>query len=101
MAEKKNIEVEIAFGAYNDPINLGEIRELVAKNGHELIDSDVVTQDFDADDSYKYDVSVTRWRIETDEEFELRIKREERSSSVAKDYRRKTYMKLKEEFENE
>ena len=101
MAEKTNIEIEIAFGSYNDPINLGEIKKLVAEKGEELLDSDVIMQFFEPDDSYSYDVSITRMRIETDEEFEARIKREERSKNTAKDFRRKRYLKLKEEFENE
>lgn len=46
-------------------------------------------------------VTVLRPRLETDEEFEKRIKEAEELMSDLRERRYKTYLKLKEEFENE
>lgn len=46
-----------------------------------------------------YSVSIIRNRLETDEEFQKRLEREERDLKRQKEYRYNNYLKLKSEFE--
>ena len=48
-----------------------------------------------------FKIEITRMVEETDEEFEKRILRNEQDQRMLKERRRETYLKLKEEFENE
>jgi hypothetical protein len=48
-----------------------------------------------------YEVEVLREVMETDEEFNKRIRDEERDKKWAKERRYESYLKLKKEFENE
>lgn len=48
-----------------------------------------------------YEVEVTRQVLETDEEFQKRIEKENRDQKWAKDRRYENYLKLKQEFEPE
>jgi hypothetical protein len=46
-----------------------------------------------------YSVSIRRNRLETDEEFQKRLEREERDLKRQKEIKYNTYLKLKSEFE--
>lgn len=48
-----------------------------------------------------YNAEVTRMVEETDEEYQKRIKQNERDSKRAKERRYESYLRLKKEFENE
>ena len=48
-----------------------------------------------------YHISITRQRLETDDEYQRRLKREVKEAEELKQRRYQTYIKLKKEFENE
>ncbi len=73
----------------------------------ELHDEDVIQAGYDEGfqtennsvDPYFY-LEVQRERLETDEEYEKRIKRDEHTRRYLKERRYQNYLKLKDEFEN-
>ena len=60
--------------------------------------------EFDKSYYYRCEFELYKWRLETDKEYEIRIKKldkEEQKKEKAKERRRKQYEELKKEFENE
>ncbi len=98
--KKREIEKEVFHTSVDDPISIGEIKELAFETNVTILDTDIMIQCQD-DEYYRYDISILRTRMETNEEFEVRKKREENSSNHRKEARRRNYLMLKEEFENE
>jgi hypothetical protein len=91
---------------WESPYTWGEVKELLAEENIELQDDDVLevgyTEGYDHGDSSReayYDISVTRPRQETDEEFEKRKADREYVIQKGLEQRRKTYEELKKEFE--
>lgn len=91
---------------WSSPYTWGEVKTLLAEEGVDLQDDDVLevgyTEGFDHGDSSRdayYDISVTRPREETDEEFEKRKADREYVIQKNLEQRRKTYEELKKEFE--
>jgi hypothetical protein len=101
MSGKRIIEEEVAYTHNLDPINLGDIKDIVLQQSEtKLLDSDIIIQAYD-EEANAYDVSVLRNRPETDKEVEARVKRDEATKRMMREQRRNQYLKLKEEFENE
>jgi hypothetical protein len=98
--KKEIIEKEVFYGSFDNPICTREINRLALEKGVTVLDTDIITQDWD-DECLKVEVSVTRMKTETDQELEARKKTDEDMKVRMKDYRRKRYLRLKEEFENE
>jgi len=97
---KEIIEKEVFYGSFSEPISLKQIKELALEKDVTILDTDVIIQEL-PEDRIDYDVSVLRPVMETDQEFEARKKATEISTKRTKEYRRKHYLKLKKEFENE
>jgi hypothetical protein len=84
----------------------GEIKSLITKAGLDLQDEDSLLiqsepgyyeEDFWYEPSYN--IILSKYRIETDEEFKDRVDSEERAKVRAKEQRRRNYERLKAEFE--
>ena len=72
------------------------------KNLFEIQDDDLVRLSFEEDDlGGEWFFEVEREEIESDEAYELRMGMEKKWSEAQKEKRRKRYIELKEEFENE
>jgi hypothetical protein len=109
---KKVIEKKIFYtckfvGMFSKPYKWGQVKRLLAEKNIELQDDDILRIEFeegyDDGDSARdsvYSISVYRQVIETDEEFEKRVKATKKIIDREKESRYKTYLKLKKEFEN-
>lgn len=92
---------------YAKPFTWGEVKSLLARNSIELNDEDILTISFeegwyegDSSREDTYTVKVQRWREETDEELESRMKLLEDIKAKDKERRKKQYEELKKEFED-
>lgn len=112
--EKKQIEKTILQRAkscsnfIDNRFTWGEVKKILEEENITLQDTDILsvgfTEGWDEGDSARdnmYDLKVCRVREETDEEFEKRIKSREMMKERNKKLRYDSYLKLKEEFENE
>ena len=72
------------------------------KNLFEIQDDDLVHIGFEDDDlGGEWFFQVDREEIESDEAYELRLRKHEKHLEGQKEKRHKRYLELKEEFENE
>jgi hypothetical protein len=67
----------------------------------EYQDDDLINIEYDDNYDGGWFISVERERLETDEEYNERMKRNERFLEDSKKRRYERYLKLKEEFEND
>jgi hypothetical protein len=92
-------EKQIFRGDNNAPMKWADIKHL------QLEDDDVIHSGWVDDDNFDYhgywNNVITRMVEETDEEFEKRIARNKRSAEEMKQRRYESYLRLKQEFENE
>jgi hypothetical protein len=92
-------EKQIFRGYNNAPMKWADIKNL------QLEDDDVIHSGWVDDDNFDYhgywNNVITRMVEETDEEFEKRIARNKRSAEEMKQRRYESYLRLKQEFENE
>lgn len=90
---------------YGKPFTFKEIKDLLngeVKEGYIIFqgyDEGYESSDSGMDSHYYLDISEKR--LETDEEFQERLKKVEEQKRIGKIERRKLYEKLKKEFENE
>jgi hypothetical protein len=98
---KKLIEKEILFLQSDERIPFKKYKDVVQ-------DDDIVVSGYDeghVSENNSWDpfhfVSIYRMVLETDEEYEKRIKKHEEYLKDYKKRRYESYLKLKEEFENE
>lgn len=98
---KKMIEKEVLFLQSDNRIPYKNYKD-------KLEDDDFVVSAYDEgyyseNNSWDpfYFVKVLRSRLETDEEYEKRLEEGKKMKIELKNRRRETYLKLKEEFENE
>jgi hypothetical protein len=98
---KKLIEKQILFLQSDEPIPFNKYKE-------HLEDDDIVQSSYEEPffsennscDGFYY-VKILRKTLETDEQYEKRLEKSERTKLELKNRRRETYLKLKDEFENE
>lgn len=98
---KKIIKVEVFNEYADDAIPFKKIKDIVQ-------DDDVIISGYQEPEHYSdsshegyYYLSVYRWREETDEEYEERMKKDKVYKEELKSRRYETYLKLKKEFETE
>ena len=92
--EKQIVENKIFWFCSDKPIRWKDIKHI------EFQDDDTIHCTHDEDDDLFY-VSVLRYELETDEQFEERKKIYETMKDLSKERRYRQYLKLKEEFNNE
>lgn len=94
---EKKIKIKAIYYQVKDkPFTWGEIKE----HSHLFEDKDIVHIVVDEND-HDYFLQVTREVEETDEEFNLRIKRAEESEKRMKERRYERFIELKAEFEGD
>jgi hypothetical protein len=82
----------------NNQLKWGDIKHL------QLEDDDLIYSNYEEnedEDGGNWAAYITRMVEETDEEFKKRVEDAELKNKWAKEQRYKSYLKLKEEFENE
>jgi hypothetical protein len=96
--KKIQVEKQIFHGHNNAPMKWSNIKNL------QLEDDDVIHSGWVDDDNFDYHGywhnQITRMVEETDEEFNKRIARNNKSAEEMKQRRYESYLRLKEEFEN-
>lgn len=110
---KKKIETKIVEKSrtvsyhIDNRFTWGEISKILKDNNIELQNSDIIevglVEGWDVGDSSRedcYDLNISRFREETDEELEKRIDKLKNSKQKAKESRYERYLELKKEFEN-
>lgn len=97
-SKKIQVEKQIFHGYNNAPMKWSDIKNL------ELEDDDVIYSGCFYDDNLDYHGfwhnQITRMVEETDEQFENRITEMKQDDIWAKERRRQSYLRLKEEFQN-
>lgn len=97
-SKKIQIEKQIFHGYNNAPMKWSDIKNL------ELEDNDVIHSGWVDDENFDYHGywhnEITRMVEETDQQFEKRIAKMKQDDIWAKERRRESYLRLKEEFEN-
>jgi len=97
--KKREIFDEIS---YQEPFRWKHIKHLVLEDEDEIVsgwDEGFYTENNSMDGHFY--IKIIRKVLETDEQFEKRIKREQEDAVERKERRRDAYLKLKKEFENE
>ena len=96
--KKIQIEKQIYWGNNSKQMTWADIKHL------ELHDDDVIHSGWVDDENFDYQGywhnEITRMVEETDEEFNKRIARNDKSAEEMKQRRYESYLRLKEEFEN-
>jgi hypothetical protein len=100
--EKKKIKKEIFWKQSNNCFKWKDIKDIKFEDDDEIISTYVEPyySENESNDGY-YLVEVSRMVEETDEQFKKRIESQEKHLEELKQRRYQTYLKLKEEFENE
>jgi hypothetical protein len=100
--EKIDIEEEIFHKHSDEPFTWADIKHVDFKDT-DKISLQYVDAYYSENNSYDahFSASVTRYRQETDEEFDERQKDLEKQRAQLKERRRENYLKLKAEFEPE
>ena len=91
--EKKKVEEMVLEISRNNPLYYKDLQKL------DLQPDDAIYCEYDLD-TMEYDIYISRIRLETDEEFELRNQRLESNKEKMRKIRYQQYLKLKEEFGN-
>lgn len=107
--KRKYISKDIVYKAKYTPFTWGDIKHVLKHAGVTLEDSDEIRVSYEPDEYDGSELSVpayyvfivTRKHLETDEEFNKRIKEEEEQRNRARKNRYELYLKLKQEFEND
>jgi hypothetical protein len=98
LPKKIELEKQIYWGNNSKQMTWADIKHL------ELQDNDVIHSGWVDDDNFDYHGywhnEITRMVEETDQQFEKRIARIKQDDIWAKERRRESYLRLKEEFEN-
>ena len=100
LKEKKTKQVTIFQEQRESPITWKDIKHVDLQDDDELNiqwNEPYYSENNSCDGHYS--VSIIRNRLETDEEFQKRLEREERDLKRQKQYRYNNYLKLKSEFE--
>jgi len=96
--KKIQVEKQIYWGNNSKQMTWADIKHL------ELQDNDVTHSGWVDDDNFDYHGywhnEITRMVEETDQQFEKRIAKIKQDDIWAKERRRESYLRLKEEFEN-
>jgi hypothetical protein len=92
--EKKIISNEIFWMCSENQIRWKDIKHI------DFQDDDIIQCCHNEDDDLFY-VSVSRYELETDEQFEERKRTYEKMREISKENRYQQYLKLKEEFDNQ
>ncbi len=92
--EKQIVKNEIFWMSNDNHIRWKDIKHI------DFQDEDIIQCSDDENDDHFY-VSVLRYELETDEQFEVRKKQIEVMKELSKERRYQQYLKLKEEFNNE
>jgi len=96
--KKIQVEKQIYWGNNSKQMTWADIKHL------ELQDNDVIHSGWVDDDNFDYHGywhnEITRMVEETDQQFEKRIAKIKQDDIWAKERRRESYLRLKEEFEN-
>ena len=82
----------------SDNYTWGEFIKLMTDNNIKPEDTDEITIEHDGRERC-YSIVIRRWRLETDEEFEARVKETESSNKSFRNRRYEEYLNLKKEFE--
>lgn len=100
--EKIKIKKEIFWKQSDECFKWKDIKHIQFEDEDEIISTyeEPYYSENESHDGY-YLIEVRRMVEETDEEFKKRIESNERHSEELKQRRYQTYLKLKEEFENE
>jgi len=102
MAKEKKIKERIIFEDRSQkPFTWKDIKHIVFQDGDE-IRSEWVDPYYSENNSWDgyYSISIARYELETDEEFQKRLTKEELELKRRKEDRYNLYIKLKNEFEN-
>lgn len=96
--KKIELEKQIYWGNNSKQMTWADIKHL------ELQDNDIIHSGWVDDENFDYHGywhnEITRMVEETDEQFENRIAKMKQNDIWAKERRRESYLRLKEEFEN-
>ena len=92
--EKKIISKEIFWMCSENQIRWKDIKHI------DFQDDDIIQCCHNEDDDLFY-ASVSRYELETDEQFEERKRTYEKMREISKENRYQQYLKLKEEFDNQ
>jgi hypothetical protein len=92
--EKQIVKNEIFWMSSDNQIRWKDIKHI------DFQDDDIIHCCHNEDDDLFY-ASVSRYELETDEQFEERKKTYEKMREISKEKRYQQYLKLKEEFKNE
>lgn len=105
---KINKQRTIISDSQDEPYVWGDIVKLLEDNKITLLNEDLVdityVEPFYSENlswSAHYKFEVTRFELETDEEYKKRLENEENRKILARKSRYDNYLKLKKEFENE
>ena len=92
--EKQKVKNEIFWMHSDNHIRWKDVKHI------DFQDDDIIQCCHNEDDDLFY-ASVSRYELETDEQFEERKKTYEKMREISKEKRYQQYLKLKEEFKNE
>lgn len=100
--EKIKKEKTIFYTQKDKPFTWKDIKNIPFEDDDEIV-VQWVEPFYSENNSWEghYNAEVTRMVEETDEEYQKRIKQNERDSKRAKERRYESYLRLKKEFENE
>jgi hypothetical protein len=99
---KTQVEELLLAKTYSRPITWKDIKDLDLQDDDQ-IRAEYVEAFFSENEGWDahYSVQVSRWREETDAEFEKRMAKVVEDRKELKEKRRQTYLTLKREFEGE
>lgn len=100
-SKKIFVDKQIFHKTKDKPFTWSDIKHIQFEDG-DVIDCGYVEPYYSENNSWDghYSCSIIRKVLETDEQFQKRCERNENQKKWAKEQRYKSYLKLKEEFDN-